>query len=278
MMPQMLRRLLPCLLFLITASAAAAATPCMVSPGCTVDGGRYLAHAPSGWDGRAPLPAIVYHHGWQESAEDVVADKVLTAFANRHGLLLVAPHGEGKTWSYPGAPGRHRDEFAFAGALLKDVKARFPVDARRLVAVGFSQGGSMVWNLACHAPGLYSHHAAVAGGFWEPSPTACSGRGVNLIHIHGLADATVPMAGRALRDGRYRQSNLWRDWRIWLEEDQCPELATRMSVQAGRSCRIWNACGRPGALALCLHESGHQVHESDLEALWALVQATPANP
>ena len=58
---------------------------------------------------------------------------------DRLGVLLIAPHGEGETWSFPGSPGRFRDEFELVRDVLDDVGKRFPVDARRLVASGFSR-------------------------------------------------------------------------------------------------------------------------------------------
>ncbi len=256
----------------LAASVANAASPCAASPGCELPSGRYLALAPSSWDGRTPLPALVFFHGWRESAEYVVADAPIRAFAERHKVLVIAPHGEGNTWSYPGAPGRHRDEFAFAAELARDVKARFAVDPKRFVAAGFSQGASMIWNIACRQPGLFSAYAALAGGFWEPSPAACSGEGVDLIHVHGLNDATVPIGGRSLRGGAFRQSDIRRDWRIWLDENGCSARPSGVDVLAGRSCQVWRGCAKPQALSLCTHESGHEIHDSDLEVVWSFVE------
>ncbi len=256
---------------------ASAETPCSVSPGCSIAGGRYMALAPPGWDGREALPVLVFFHGWRESAEYVVADPPLKAFVEARRILLIAPHGEGNTWSYPGAPGKHRDEFAFAADLAKDVKARFPVDPRRVVAAGFSQGASMIWNIACRSPGLFTAYGALAGGFWEPSPTLCTGEGVDLIHIHGLNDGTVPMGGRMLRGGLYRQADIRRDWKVWLAEDGCAAEPSLVREVAGRSCRLWSACARPRALAFCTHDLGHEIHESDLEALWTFVEERAAS-
>ncbi|MCU0884521.1 MAG: alpha/beta hydrolase-fold protein [Beijerinckiaceae bacterium] len=248
------------------------ALSCSVPPGCAVAGGRYLALAPSGWDGKVALPVLVFFHGWRESAEYVVQDAPLRALVEKRGALLIAPHGEGNTWSYPGAPGRHRDEFAFIAALVVDVKARFPVDARRFVAAGFSQGASMVWNSACRQPHLFTVHGALAGGFWEPSPDACPGGTVDLVHVHGTRDGTVPMGGRALRGGLFRQADIRRDWAVWLSGNACPALPSTTFAQAGRTCLLWSACARPGHLQFCTHDSGHEIHESDLEVLWAFVE------
>jgi polyhydroxybutyrate depolymerase len=262
-------------LFLLLANSAVAradvAVPCATSPGCSIAGGRYMALAPEHWDGKTPLPVLVFYHGWRESAEYVVNDPVLKAFSHDNKVLLIAPHGEGNTWSYPGSPGKHRDEFAFAEALVADVKARFPVDPTYFVAAGFSQGASMVWNIACARPALFSAYGALAGGFWEPSPAACSGTGVNLIHIHGTNDATVPMGGRLLRGGVYRQADVRRDWALWLGENGCKAEPTSSAEIRGRLCRQWSSCATAKTLSFCTHDGGHNIHEGDLTALWQFV-------
>jgi polyhydroxybutyrate depolymerase len=253
------------------AAADANGMPCTQSPGCSVAGGRYMALAPRGWDGTAPLPVLVFYHGWRESAEYVIDEPVLSAFAHDKKVLLIAPHGEGNTWSYPGAPGKHRDEIAFAEALAADVKVRFAVSPAHFVAAGFSQGASMVWNIACARPALFSAYGALAGGFWEPSPPACSGEGVNLIHIHGTNDATVPMGGRALRGGVYRQADVRRDWALWLHEDGCKTEPDSHAEIGGRLCRQWSSCAKPKTLSFCTHDGGHNIHAGDLTALWQFV-------
>ncbi len=163
----------------------------------------------------------MFFHGWRESAASVLADPVVSAFADAQGLLLVAPQGEGMTWSYPGSPGRHRDEFVFVGQLLADLPQRFPLKPAEIVASGFSQGGSMVWYLACYMPQGFAGFLPVAGGFWEPAPQDCPGGPVNLVHVHGTQDGTVPLQGRRLRGGLYRQADILRDWTVWTRHARC---------------------------------------------------------
>lgn len=134
----------------------------------------------------------------------MVLDPPLRALVDKRRVLLIAPHGEGNTRSNLGAPGQHRDESAFIAALVADVKARFPVDARRFVATGFSHGASMVWNSACRQPGLFAVHGAMLGGFREPSPEACGGTRGDLVHVHGTHRRSGAFGGRALRGGLFR--------------------------------------------------------------------------
>ena len=58
-------RILALILSLIALAAPAQA--CGPETRCEVEGGYYLAAPPPDWDGRSPLPLIVYFHGWNGS-------------------------------------------------------------------------------------------------------------------------------------------------------------------------------------------------------------------
>lgn len=246
-------------------------TPCPAEGGCPVEGGFYRILLPARAAIGPPRSAIMYFHGWQGSAEEIIADQGLVAVARRLGVALIAPDGMGRTWSYPGSPGHHRDEFAFIGHVLDDVAQRFPVDPDRILASGFSQGASMVWNLACRMPSRFAAFGPIAGAFWEPFPQDCVGPRPNLIHIHGTSDTTVPMAGRPLRSG-YRQGDLFRSlavlapgctssWAGEVRKTPRPEALT---------CRLATDCPGPARLELCLHGGGHMSDPAWVERAWHL--------
>lgn len=246
--------------------AAAAVDACQGTEGCKVADGRYRLVLPAAPAQGRKLGAIMFFHGWQGSAEETAADPGLRALADRLGVALIAPDGEGRTWSYPGSPGHYRDEFAFTRHVLADVAARFPVDPGRVMASGFSQGASMVWYLACETPTLFKAYAPVAGAFWEPLPASCAPRRPPLMHFHGVSDTTVPFAGRRIaRD--YRQGDLFKSIAI-LEPAAKPAPAGVM--QAGASalaCRSLVGEGAP-VLELCLHPGGHMVDPAWIERAW----------
>ena len=62
---------------------------------CLVQGGAYLVRPPAGWDGRSALPAVVFFHGWMQSASDVMRDETMARVTSDLGVLLVAPDGTG---------------------------------------------------------------------------------------------------------------------------------------------------------------------------------------
>lgn len=251
---------------------------CPTPTGCIVATGSYRIVLPPPAASERRVGAIMYFHGYQGSAEEVIADPGLLAVARRLGVALIAPDGAGRTWSYPGSPARNRDEFAFVGQVLDDAAARFPVDSRRILASGFSQGGSMVWYLACRMPARFAAFAPIAGAFWEPLPERCDGPRPPLIHVHGTSDATVPLAGRALRSGA-RQGDVFKSFAI-IAPGGCTaalaETARAASESEGLACRIARGCDGKARLELCLHAGGHEADPAWVERAWR--STMPAKP
>jgi polyhydroxybutyrate depolymerase len=251
-----LRRLAAAILLAVAACAA----PSHGEPGrYELANGSYRVAAPPGWDGKATLPLLLYLHGYNQSSAEVMADAALVDAVTGSGALLVVPDGLGKTWSHVGSPSHARDDLAFLHAVVDDARARYPVDGARIVAAGFSQGGSMVWDLACHASQGFAAFLPVSGDFWLPYPQGCESGPVNLRHIHGMNDQTFPMIGRPLRGGQYTQGDIGKSLTIMQQTDRCGSEADRIEQQGELKCWIWSSCLSGKRLELCLHGDGHEI-------------------
>ncbi|MEL6747607.1 MAG: polyhydroxybutyrate depolymerase, partial [Pseudomonadota bacterium] len=215
----------------------------------------------------ARLGALVYMHGWQGTARGVIRFAALRKVATRYGLALIAPTGRGKTWSYPGSPSKRRDEFAFFDALLDDAVARFNLDPHRLIASGFSMGGSMAWYLACRRSARFAGFVPVAGAFWRPHPESCDGPPPLIVHTHGLSDGTVPMNGRPIGDG-YHQGSVRESIELMRRESRCTGAAEPQTMFDGtRSqlvCTRYTGCAS-GLVTLCLHNGSHSIRAEWVE-------------
>jgi polyhydroxybutyrate depolymerase len=277
----------PSLLVLIAGVIALAAMPvsadppCSIETPCTVATGSYLLHVPKNWDGHTALPAVMFFHGYRGSAIDEMANFERIRFADDTGTLLIVPNGQNGRWSFPGSPHAGRDEFAFVGAVLDDVEARFPIDRTRTWATGFSIGGSMTWYVACFMGGRFAAFAPIAGSFWEPAPNDCPTGPANIRHIHGLIDRTVPLEGRAIGPAS-RQSDTWIGLATWRRINGCPSEPTRIDKLATMICRVWTNCASGKELQLCLHPGEHEIWTDWLRAdsQWvdALAKAHPLAP
>ena len=219
---------------------------------CRVDLGRYRAVAP-GDD--TPAGAVVYLHGYQGSAKAVMHNRGLVRAVREAGYLLVAPHGRDGTWNHVGSPAGHdRDELAFLDQVRRDVRRRFDLAGKPILLAGFSQGASMVWDVACYRGG-YTGFAAVAGAFWQPLPQSCPAAGIALTHVHGLDDDVVPLEGRPIGDG-WRQGDTHRALALLKRHNACPPGPDRRSAAGALRCKHWTSCRR-GRVQVCLHDGGH---------------------
>lgn len=237
-----------------------------------VANGTYRAAAPVGWDGITPLPLVLYIHGYGQSSADVMADRPLVEAVTGSGALLVVPDGLNHTWSFVGSPNEGaRDEITFLRDVVADAKRRWRVNAARVIAAGFSIGGSVVWDLACHAAEGFAAFLPVSGGFWLPYPARCESGPVALRHIHGMNDGTVPLGGRTIR-GRFSQGDINRGFAILRRTDACRDEADRVDERGELKCWVWSSCGGGRELQMCLHPDGHEIKPEWLKdgIEWAL--------
>jgi phospholipase/carboxylesterase len=150
----------------------------------------YAAHIPPG-DG--PHPTLLLLHGWGASAHDLLGfapvlhgGKALVlcpqgplAFQVGPGAVgyafQVGPGAVGYGW-FPLVPDRPPEAQAVDAAravierFLDAALAAYPVDRRRLVIGGFSQGGFMACQIALRDPGRFAGLIALSS--WPPTGVA----------------------------------------------------------------------------------------------------------
>lgn len=141
----------------------------------------YTAQVPAG-DG--PFPTIVLLHGWGASAHDLFG---LAPYLHGGDAIVLSPQGPlafdigggvpGYGW-FPLSGGAGFDPAAFEAAVVRlrafldEALSRYPVDRRKVVLVGFSQGGVMAYALALRDPSRFAGLVALSS--WLPEPLAQS--------------------------------------------------------------------------------------------------------
>lgn len=184
---------------------AAPAQACGPDTDCMIGDRHYRIALPDGHDATSPVGAIVFAHGYRGSARGIMRNMNLRRMVSDMGLALIAVKSAGDDWNIPGVPSNvdstGAQEMAYFDAVVADATARFGIDAGRIMMSGFSAGGMVTWQLACERPALFAGFAPIAGTFWQGPPDACAGP-ASIIHIHGTADRTVPLTGRAIAQTR----------------------------------------------------------------------------
>ncbi len=165
-----------------------------------------LVHAAFEPAGDGPHPTILAMHGWGSNAFDLMS---LGPYIAGGRCLMLCPQGpveveigavNGYGW-YQLKTNAPPDMEAMARAtdhLMRFLDAalkQYPIDFRKLVVMGFSQGGAMAYNLAIRHPERFA--ALVALSTWFPEELLdCAGDRDALAQLpalvqHGRADEAI---------------------------------------------------------------------------------------
>lgn len=237
---------------------------------CKIGDRHYRIRMPAGHDGKTRIGAIVFAHGYTGNARTAVQSKGFAAMAAKMNVAIISTKSSGKGWTLPGSPKHGKvagaDELAYFDRVIDDATNRFPIDRNRLLATGFSAGGMMVWNLACHRSSKFAGFAPIAGTFWEPVPSTCTTPVTSIIHVHGDADKTVPLKGRRIRETK--QGEVGRALDMYARYGGFG-AATATSPK-GLRCQVRkNAIGH--ILNFCLYRGGHSFYIRHIRQAWEML-------
>jgi phospholipase/carboxylesterase len=174
----------------------------------------HTAHVPAG---EGPFPTILALHGWGASAHDLLGlapalhgGEALVICPQGPVALQVAPGMLGYGW-FPITMGSPPDPAEFAKgaaalrAFLDAALASYPIDRRKLVVLGFSQGAVMAYDLALRDPERFVGLVALSS--WLPDALADAvarqpaHAGLPTFVAHGTRDPMIPIErGRSSRD------------------------------------------------------------------------------
>jgi len=121
---------------------------------------RYLVHLPPGAEeGGKRWPTILFLHGAGERGDDLKLVEVHGPPKNvkkqkDFPFIVISPQcAKGTWWSAPALED-----------LMKDVQAKYPIDADRIYLTGLSMGGFGTWSLASEHPDWFAAIAPICGG------------------------------------------------------------------------------------------------------------------
>lgn len=122
-------------------------------------------------DLKKPAPLFVFIHGCKETAEEFLGLTRVLSLAKKHGFIVLAPHqnillNPDRCWNWWYAGNQTRTPFFETGTIIgmvNAVKLAYPVDRRRVFAVGLSSGAVTAANLAACWPDVFSGVAIHSG-------------------------------------------------------------------------------------------------------------------
>jgi len=239
-------------LVLMTTGFSSANASCLDgSTACSLDDRSYWVLPPEKWDGKSPLPVMLYFHGWGRQGNVPVKHKHIGQVTRQAGVLLVAPDGLGKSWDFwrPGS----RDTI-FANAVLDDVAKNFPIKPSRLIVSGYSWGSSMAWRYACESGEKVSVLLGISGTFYDQSEN-CETGPVEVRHVHGLKDTVMdfPFGPNGEETGPVR---------LWQRINGCsnePKNTSEWNTSQTFNRHEWHGCKSGKTITLDVHGGGHWI-------------------
>jgi polyhydroxybutyrate depolymerase len=146
------------------------------------------------------------------------------------------------------------DDVAFFAQAIAWLAARYPVDARRIFATGFSGGARMSSQLGCDLPATFAAVAPISGLRF---PAQCGdARAVPVISFHGTADGTNPYDGGGPPYWTYSVPSAAAQWGA---HDGCGASPDVSRPAAGVELTAYRGCAGDAQVALyTIAGAGHE--------------------
>jgi poly(3-hydroxybutyrate) depolymerase len=231
----------------------------------------YLVYLPASADAATPMPFVFVFHGYTMSGQQMHDITQYAALADREGIALAFPDGEGGANSYA-APwnvenagqkvcGLGQDEaatgddFAFMDAIRADITQDQCIDAAHVFATGFSMGGYFTEHIGCYRSDI--HGLAPHSGGTIADLSACTTGPVPIILFHGTADSVIDDAcddPAATPDQGFTAAAT-----LWAAKNGCATTHTTVATSGAGGgtgqCWIYDACPVGGQVELCTFDS-----------------------
>jgi polyhydroxybutyrate depolymerase len=248
---------------------------------------RYRLHVPATYQADRPTPVVLIFHGHGGSAAGMEGTG-FSQLADRQNFLAVYPQGlpQGaggpSFWADIGPIDFGIDDVLFVSDLLTTLQKEFCVDAHRIYATGFSNGGGMTWFLACRLAGRIAAFAPVSGDHYAPPGGCQPGRPVSVLEINGTVDQLVPYNGVSIKEApAWPEQSIPDLMQTWAARDGCTAGPVVFLQDARTVGEQWTGCkGQTVVMHYRMVGEGHSWPArigtmTGTEAIWQFLSAHP---
>jgi len=151
----------------------------------------------------ANFPLLVFLHGAGQSAEQMLDDYLGTA-PEEAGVAVLAPNSRDSSWD--AIRGGFGPDVKFLNRALEVVFEKLPIDAKRVVIGGFSDGASYAISLGLMNGDLFKGIMACSPGFVIEGPAVGKPR---FFISHGKRDRILPIDQCGRRIARDLKANAY---------------------------------------------------------------------
>lgn len=279
-----------------TASASVVPSAVPVASGTAdvvVGGDRPVTvHVPPGYDARHPAPLLIALHHYGGSGMEQETYFNLGELAKQRGYLYALPDGTLNSsgiqfWDATDAccdfDRSGVDDVGYLARVINEIRASFAVDPKRIDLIGHSNGGFMVYAMACAHADQIAAIISLAGATFGTLAKCAPSVPVAVLQIHGTADDQVAFDGGTVQPGEVQglgsaQAQTMAAYpgaessvAAWATYDGCAAkmvLDQRLDIDADlfyagkpaeTSVTRWTGCRRGGAVELWTMTGGGHV-------------------
>lgn len=216
----------------------------------------FFVHVPESYDPAVRTPLVLNFHGFSSNASQQQLLTLMPEKSDAEGFVVVHPEGVGlpQGWNAGVCCGQAMtdgvDDVAFVEAMIEQLEAALCIDADRIYATGFSNGGFLSHRLACELSGRIAAIAPVSGVIGID--TCEPGRPVPVLQFHGTADAVVAYDGNSVL-GFPSVEGTMSDWAM---RNGCDATAELSYENGDTTCVRYGGCDNGADVELCTVDLG----------------------
>jgi poly(3-hydroxybutyrate) depolymerase len=163
----------------------------------------YIAYVPSG---TGPFPVLLEFHGGGSTAQNFQVNSQTEMAPGAASSIVVYLQGYENQWNVQGGYGNSAtfanvDDIGFVAAVLGDLRNITDPDPTHVYALGFSDGGSLIYTIMAQAPQLVAACVTCCSVMWIPTTAVDPAVPVPVWIWHGGADTICPIAGGPTVEG-----------------------------------------------------------------------------
>lgn len=209
------------------------------------------------------VPLVVNVHGLTNTPAEQAQFSQMNPVADAQGFVVVYPAGLNASFNAGSCCGQSAasgvDDVGFIRAVVADAEAKICIDPKRVYETGFSNGGMMAYQLACHAADLFAAVAPTEGDD-QTVPPCNPSRPVPLAAFQYLADPVVSAASA--------QQSVQQ----WAQKDGCTDPSPAAATVSGFSCNQWSKCGGGASVWYCTAPGGtHYPPLGSAPVIWSFL-------
>ncbi len=233
----------------------------------------YMVHIPAKYSVKMPAPLIVAMHGAKGNMSIQASDKAykLISKSDKEGFIVAFPNGYSKfpsgkmaTWNAGKCCALARDneidDVKFINEIVEYIKKQFKIDAKKVFAIGMSNGGMMAYRLACDSAKLFKAIASVTGT--DITKSCKPSKAVSILHIHAKDDELVLFKGGKGKGASPDKSDIT-DFppvndviKKWTKLNECSSTPKKIIEKPKAYCELYSNCSEKTEVQLCVTENG----------------------